>query len=100
MRQRERVNLYIRIKGPNGRRFYVAPDLKRQRTAIINGKPKLHDEGIYYIRYEREGRRVWESVGNDVGIAIHERQMREARLVASWLSSFPVSSTRPTCHGA
>ena len=42
MRQRERVNLYIRINGPNGRRFYAAPDLRRQRTAIINGKSKLH----------------------------------------------------------
>ena len=87
MRRRERVNLYIRIERGGGKRAYVVPDLKKQRTAIIDGKPERHDEGVYYLRYEQDGRRRWEAVGNDLTMALTKRKMRDSELTLGFNSA-------------
>jgi integrase len=79
MRRRERVNLYIRIER-DGNRLYAVPDLKKQRTAIVGGKAERHDEGMYYIRFEQDGCRRWEQVGDDLGLALTKRKIRESEL--------------------
>jgi len=87
VRRRERVNLYIRIERDGGKRAYVVPDLKKQRTAIIGGKPDRHDEGVYYLRYEQDGRRRWEAVGNDLTMALTKRKMRDSELTLGFNSA-------------
>jgi len=81
MRRREKVNLYIRIER-DGKRLYAVPDLKKQLTAIIGDKPERHDEGVYYLRYEQDGRRRWEAVGTDIMLATSKRKMRAAEAYA------------------
>jgi len=86
MRRREKVNLYIRIEH-DGKLLYAVPDLKKQLTAIIGDKPERHNEGLYYLRYEQDGRRRWEAVGADIMLAATKRKMRKAELTPGYNSA-------------
>jgi len=63
-----KVRLYIRVRQSDGRYAYHDPAWNRNRTlranyALIDGLPEHHPEGMYYLRFLRGGRRLWESVG-------------------------------------
>jgi len=65
-----KVRLYIRVRRSDGRDSFVDPTWNRNRTlrvgyALIDGQPEHHPEGIYYLRFLRSGKRVWEAVGSD-----------------------------------
>lgn len=66
-----KVSLKIRIKTTDGTRRYATPVFAangrlKPLFAIVGGKPELHAEGVYNLRYRREGRRIWEPVGTGV----------------------------------
>ena len=50
--------------------------------AIVDGKPEHHPEGNYFLRYAKNGKRVWERVGNDAQLALTAKQKREKTLEA------------------
>lgn len=64
-----RVTIYIRIKRKDGSNAFERPaksgnNRLKPLYALVKGKPEHHPEGIYYLRYRRDGRNVWESVGS------------------------------------
>jgi len=70
-----KVRLYIRVRLPDGRDAFVDPVWIRNRTlrqsyALIKGQPEHHAEGFYYLRFLRDGKRVWHRVGQDTDVAI------------------------------
>lgn len=70
-----KVRLYIRVRLPDGRDSFLDPVWNRNRTlrtgyALVSGAPEHHPEGIYYLRFLRNGKRVWEAVGADADAAI------------------------------
>jgi hypothetical protein len=70
-----KVRLYIRIRRSDGTDAFVDPAWNRNRTlregyALVEGQPEHHLEGIYYLRFLRNGKRVWEAVGSDANTAI------------------------------
>lgn len=65
---------YIRIRRQDGKDAFVDPVWNRNRTlrggyAQVDGALSHDPEGIYYLRYLRQGKRVWESVGVDADLA-------------------------------
>lgn len=97
-----RVRLYVRIRRADRRDAYVDPVWNRNRTlrggyALVDGQPEHHPEACYYLRYGRDGKRVWESVGPDPDAAIvalrnkqHDVEARSLGRVAS-----PATSAQP-----
>ena len=45
--------------------------------ALVNGVQERHPEGSYYLRYMRNGKRVWELVGVDPAAAVTAAKKRE-----------------------
>jgi integrase/recombinase XerD len=65
-----KVRLYIRVRHSDRRYAYHDPAWNRNRTlrahyALVDGQPEHHPEGVYYLRFLRGGRRLWESVGSE-----------------------------------
>ena len=63
-----KVRLYIRVRQPDGRYSYLDPAWNRNRTlragyALVDGQPEHHPEAVYYLRFLRGDKRVWQSVG-------------------------------------
>jgi hypothetical protein len=50
--------------------------------ALVHGKPEHHPEGIYFLRYLNDGKRIWDSVGTDPIFALDEKRRREKGLDA------------------
>lgn len=77
-----KVRLYIRARLPNGSNSYFDPVWNRNRTlrqgyALVGGQPECHLSSCYYLRYLRDGKRVWESVSPDAGAtvaALHNKE--------------------------
>lgn len=70
-----KVRVYIRIRRPDGVDAYADPAWNRNRSlrggyAVRGGRQEYHPEGIYYLRYARCGKRVWDSVGKDPDLAL------------------------------
>lgn len=70
-----KVRLYILIRRTDGRNAFVDPAWNRNRTlrvgyALVAGEAEHHLEGCYYLRFLRNGKRVWQSVGPDTDAAI------------------------------
>jgi len=64
------VRLYIRVRRADGKYAYTDPAWNRNRTlragyAVVNDKPEPHPEGMYYMRFLRGKKRVWQSVGTE-----------------------------------
>ncbi len=62
------VRLKLRVKLPDGNRAYVEPVFSsngklKPLYGVVGGKPRHHPEGIYNLRYFKNGKRVWEPVG-------------------------------------
>lgn len=77
------VSLYLRIN-KGGKRAYVAADRKKQAK-----------EGVYCLRYEVEGKRVWESVGESLNVALCALKDREIKFLKGELVS-----AAPKIHAA
>jgi integrase/recombinase XerD len=85
-----KVSLYIRIR-VSQRRYRFAPAVfNRNGTlwtgfASISGNPVSHPEGIYYLRFLRDGKRIWQMVGSEADAVLAsvqntEQDLREAAL--------------------
>ena len=62
------VTLYVRARSSDGRDKFPAPVWNRSRTlragyAMIAGQAEYHPEAVYYLRYLKLGKRVWQNVG-------------------------------------
>lgn len=83
-----KVRLYVRVTLPDGSRQYLDPvrlgngALKRG-WGIHQGCPQRFDDFGYYLRYVRQGKRVWESVGDDPALALTAKRRTELQLRAA-----------------
>jgi len=69
-------------------RIYVVDRRHRYARMVRSGRswaPKIQpagEPGAYYLRYKKNGRRTFESVGDDLQAALQEQKAREKRLSA------------------
>jgi hypothetical protein len=45
--------------------------------AVVGGREERHPEGVYYLRFETNGKRLWEDVGPDAAHAVTAKARRE-----------------------
>jgi integrase/recombinase XerD len=80
-----KVSLYIRIR-ISQRCYRFVPAVFNRNGALragfasISGNPVSHPEGIYYLRFLRDGKRVWQLVGSDADAAFATLQNTEQDL--------------------
>jgi hypothetical protein len=96
-----KVRLYIRI-GVSQRRYRFVPAVfnrngtLRAGFALISGNPVSHPEGIYYLRFLRDGRRIWQMVGSDADAALATLQNTQQDLRDVALGRTPQSTIAPS----
>jgi hypothetical protein len=72
-------------------RIYIVDGRHRYVRIVRSGRswtPKTQPPGqpaAYYLRYRKNGRRTFESVGGDLSVALQEREARAKTLVGSGL---------------
>src|SRR6185437_7195973 len=95
---RQRVSLWIRIKTAEGKRPYCRPcNTPKNGWALVAGQPERHlEDGVYHIRYEVAGKRIWENVGKDYRFAEAKRKMREGELELNPGTVAPATPARLT----
>jgi integrase/recombinase XerD len=76
------VRLKIRVRLSDGSRQFLDPVSSangklKPLHAVVNDKPEHHPEGVYYLRYLKDGKRVWESVGSDPQLALTRKLQQE-----------------------
>jgi integrase/recombinase XerD len=81
------VRLKIRVRLPDGSRPFLDPVLSgngklKPLYALIQGNAEHHPEGTYFLRYLKNGKRIWESVGTDPTFVLDEKRRREKGLDA------------------
>jgi hypothetical protein len=88
------VRIKIRVRLSGGSRPFLDPVLAGNKKlkpfyAIVDGKAVHHPEGKYFLRYAKNGKRIWEpiDVGNDPQLALAEREKREKSLEAQAVGS-------------
>ena len=84
------VRLYLRVRLPDGSYPYVAAVYAsngrlRPHTAVHQGKSLHCPASTYYLRYQQDGRRVWEPVGTDPALATVSLQKKAHQLQATAL---------------
>jgi integrase/recombinase XerD len=77
-----KVTSHVRITLPDGKRKYCPPVYGGNKKlkagyALVNGKPELHPEGVFALRYSDRGKRKWEHVGQDPAKALTAKLRRE-----------------------
>jgi integrase/recombinase XerD len=82
-----KVRLYIRVRLPDGHHAYLKPAWNRNRTlragyALVGGQPVAHPDGVYYLRFLRGDKRVWQAIGPDADAAVVAVQNLEHDLQA------------------
>ena len=95
-----RVRLYLRVRLSNGRYQFLPPFTNRNQSlrsgyALVNNQPEYHPEGVYYLRYLRGGKRVWEAVGYDADAATVALQNTEHDLQGLALGRLSPTSEMP-----
>jgi hypothetical protein len=83
-----KVRLYIRVVLPDGTRSFldsVFSDNQKLKEgwAILDEQPQRFDEADYYLRYLKNGKRSFESVGSDAQQALTAKRRTELRLQAA-----------------
>ena len=86
------VAIKIRIKTPNGKRVYANPvyEAKGRLKALyarVGGKPELHPEGVYCLRYGAK----WEFLGQATDVVLATKLRREQELEDASNTSAPVT---------
>jgi len=77
------ATLHFRVTTKDGKtRFckpvYLSKGRLNPHAAMVNGQPQHHPEGVYYIRFGREGRKQrFESVGKDPYVALDKLAEKE-----------------------
>jgi integrase/recombinase XerD len=92
-----KVRIYIRVRLSDGTHPFLEPAQagnKRLRPlyALVDGKARHCPEGVYYLRYVRNGKRVWERVGTDPNAAVTAAKKRELYGWDSTAIAEPVAS--------
>jgi hypothetical protein len=64
-RETAHVRLKIGVRLPDGSRPYLDPlpsgkGKLKPLFAFVDREPEHHREGVYFLRYAREGKRIWE----------------------------------------
>ncbi len=82
-----KVRIKIRVRHPDGTYPFLDPiesgnGKLKPLYAIVDGKVEHHPEGVYFLRYLKEGKRIWERVGNDAQLALAAEQKRERSFAA------------------
>jgi integrase/recombinase XerD len=82
-----KVRIKIRVRLSDGTYPFLDPVLSANGKvkpfyAVVDGKPEHHPEGAYFLRYAKNGKRVWERVGNDAQLALTAKQKLEKTLEA------------------
>jgi integrase len=107
-----RARLYIRVRLSDGRHRYLDPvptanHKIKQSYALVNGKPEHCPKGVYYLRYLRDGKRVWEAVGTDAATATIALKKKNVVLCAEEVDvevvaseSEPEASGRPVAEAS
>jgi hypothetical protein len=77
-----KVRIYIRCRLTDGSHPFLDPvkagnNKLRPLYALVDDVPQRHSEGVYYLRYMRNGKRVWELVGPDPSAAVTAAKKRE-----------------------
>ena len=93
------ARLYIRVRLEDGSRPYLDPIFAKNGKlkplhAVIDGKPVHRPDGVYYIRYLRSKKRVFERVGTDANLGHVALTKRNSILDAMTLPSEPVPLSR------
>jgi len=83
-----KVRLYIRVVLPDGTRPYLDPVYAGNQTlkkgwAIYGDQPQRFDEATYYLRYAKNGKRVYKRLGSDAQQALVAKKRLEFRLRAA-----------------
>lgn len=81
------VRLKIRVRLSDGSRPFLDPvptpnGKLKSLYAVVNGKPELRPEGVYFLRYAKDGKRIWKAVGSDPQIALDAKRKKERVLAA------------------
>lgn len=79
------VSLVLRVNHPKGKRTHHTAVVSangriKPFVGIVGGKATNLPGSTYYLRYRMQGRRMWESVGNDPAMALVKRDQREHQL--------------------
>jgi hypothetical protein len=82
-----KVRLYVRPVLQDGTRPFLDPVYSANRKlklgcAIHEGREQRFDSVSYYLRYLRDGKRVWEPLGSDASLALDALRKRQALLYA------------------
>jgi len=98
------VRLKIRVRLAGGSRRFLDPVFSANKKlkplhAMVDGQPVSHPEGVYFLRYARGEKRIWENVGNDSQLALLEKQKREKALAAKAVGSSWPGMSPPATRG-
>jgi integrase/recombinase XerD len=98
-----KIRLYIRVRLSDGRDAFVDPVWNRNHTlracyALVNGELEHHPEGVFYLRFLHNGKRVWHRVGKeaDAALAALSNKEHDLRSVALGRSAPTSVANAPT----
>jgi integrase/recombinase XerD len=103
-----KVRLYIRVRVAPGQYSFAEPVWNKNRSlrggyAHVKGQPEYHPEGLYYLRFLRGSKRVWQVVGADADAALVALRNTEHDLQAVTLGRsvyLPVAETEAPVEAA
>lgn len=60
-----KVRLYVRVVLPDGKRPFLDPVYSgnqklKEGWAVHDVQPRCFDEAVYYVRYQKDGRRIYD----------------------------------------
>jgi hypothetical protein len=77
MARKAEATLWIKLK-IDGRS--VLKRMAKSGRSYAHKVQGRYESGSYYLRYTRNGKRWWESVGNDITLALQEQRARQSAL--------------------
>lgn len=102
-----KVRLYIRVVLPDGSRPFLDPVYSgnqklKEGWAIYQDQPLRFDEAVYYLRYAKNQKRVYERLGSDAQQALTTKKQMETRLraIAEGIALAPVEEGPMSSEGA
>ena len=68
-----KVSLYLRVRNADGQSVYAKAFWNKNhtlRSGYAESDSRHHPEGVYYLRFLQNGKRVWKSVGREPDAAL------------------------------
>ncbi len=90
-----RVSLYVRV-GQNYYKPAIAAKKIKPKYAVIDGKPTHVPAGVYYVRYAVDGKRKWESAGEQLDAAEAYKGRLESELRGKVQVAIPAPALEKT----